>query len=184
MLMGSSDKPAIPESYAASGGGVGLEDTSFSETPPSRFAPRRKTIASRGPSETAMAGIASMAPSSTSDRSSSVVRGVSRSQVAVTKTPEPLTPAVIKTSVNRQMGKVRTCYERALKRDEGLSGKLVMGWRIGADGKVKHVSVVKDQLGSDKVSMCVIGAIATFKFPRGTETVSIEYPMSFKSDGW
>lgn len=177
-------RASTPESYGASGGGVGVADTAFGEASPTqrRIAPRRKSIVSRGPSQVADAGVASIAGTGATHSSAGVSRGVSRSVVARDEAPKPLTPAVIKSSIGRQMGKVRACYERALKQEQGLAGKLVMSWRIGADGVVKAVSVARDELGSDKVSLCVTHAVATFKFPRGTESVSIEYPMSFKSE--
>jgi hypothetical protein len=171
---------ATAESYGASGGGVGIANTSFAETPPTSFAPRRKNIVTRGPTGSVESGLASMATTS-APRASAVTRTVTRSQAAVEKAPEPLTPEVIKTTIGRQMGKVRACYERSLKTEQKLGGKLLMGWKIGRDGKVKSVSVLDDELGSDKVSMCVVHAVATFKFPRGTETLSIEYPMKFKA---
>ncbi len=172
---------ATAESYGASGGGVGIEDTVFAETPPTSFAPRRKTIVTRGPTGSVESGLASMSTTAAPRATSAVSRGVTRSQTAVEKAPEPLTPEVIKTTIGRQMGKVRACYERSLKSEQKLGGKLLMGWKIGKDGKVKSVSVLDDELGSDKVSMCVVHAVATFKFPRGTDTLSIEYPMKFKA---
>ena len=175
-------RAATTESYGASGGGVGLAGTAFAENPPTSFSARRKTISTRGPSQAANDSVASIASTDTTSASRSVTRALSRSQTSVQQSPEPLTPAMIKTSVKRQMGKVRACYERALKSDEGLAGKLVMSWKIKADGTVRSVSVARDDLGSDKVSMCVTDAVASFKFPQGTETVSIEYPMSFKSE--
>lgn len=174
---------ATTESYGASGGGVSLAGTDFAENPPTHFAPRRKTIATRGPAtRSADTGMASMADTSSGRSGSAVTRSVSRSTNTVERAVEPLTPAQIKVAVKRQMGKVRACYERALKQNEGLSGKLVMSWKIKPDGSVRSVSIARDELGHDKVSMCVTGAVATFKFPRGTETVSIEYPMSFKAE--
>ncbi len=175
-------RAATSESYGASGGGVGIENTAFSADPPTSFAPRRKTISTRGPSETTVAGLASMTGSDAGHTSTTVTRGVSRTQTAVQQQPEPLTAEVIKSTVGRQMGKVRACYERGLKREAGLAGKLLMSWKIKTDGTVKSVSVVRDELGSDKVSMCVIDAVSSFKFPHGTETVSIEYPMAFQAE--
>ncbi len=172
---------ATSESYGASGGGVGIANTSFAETPPKSFAPRRKSIVTRGPTGSVESGLASMSTTSAPRAAAAVTRGVTRSQAAVEKAPEPLTPEVIKATIGRQMGKVRACYERTLKTEQQLGGKLLMGWKIGKDGKVKSVSVLDDELGSDKVSMCVVHAVATFKFPRGTETLSIEYPMKFKA---
>ena len=178
----ASAREATSASFGASGGGVGLTGTDFAESPPSHFAPRRKTIASRGPAQVAETGIASIATEESSSASTGVTRGLSRSYSEVQQAVEPLTPAMIKTTVARQMGKVRACYERGLKSEEGLSGKLVMAWKIKSDGSVRSVSIARDELGADKVSMCVVDAVSSFKFPQGTETVSIEYPMNFKAE--
>jgi hypothetical protein len=75
---------------------------------------------------------------------------------------------------------VRHCYEKALKRDGTMSGKLAMTWKIERSGKTSDVhespeSTIKDaELGS-----CVKAEIETWVFPKPTETVTVNYPFVF-----
>lgn len=143
------------------------------------FAPVRKSFSSRG---TAAAGdgdaIASLDSGAESAKSFALKGGRSEKQ-AVQRRKE-LGAEDIRRSVHQQMPRVRACYERVLKGEENLRGRLVMAFSIEPDGSVSSAKVANDELGSEKVARCVTHAVGAFRFPEGTEAVAVEYPMVFE----
>jgi outer membrane biosynthesis protein TonB len=77
-------------------------------------------------------------------------------------------------------GLIRACYQRELNRTRDLGGKLVVNFRIGADGKVQSVRVLGDKssLRHPKVESCVTRQIAQLKFPAKGGGV-VNYPFIF-----
>jgi hypothetical protein len=162
----------LPTNMGALGAGIGVNGTEFEAD----FKPVRKSFASRQ-------ATTSMTLASISD-----VGGVSAANAASTATKrvptqrekKSLEAGDIKLIVKKQQARVRACYERVLKTETHLSGKLMMAWSVQPDGSVSDVNVADDQLGSDKVSRCVSHAVSQFRFPQGTELVQVEYPMVFE----
>ena len=158
----------------ALGAGIELKGSDYDPG----FAPMRKSFASRKASQTGPAGVASIVDDGArAGGAASRLKKPTRTPVAVG--PKSLEPADIKRIVKRQQARVRACYERALKSERRLEGKLTMAWSVKPDGSVDDVAVADDSLGSDKVARCVVGAVARFRFPRSPETVQVEYPMVF-----
>jgi hypothetical protein len=79
-----------------------------------------------------------------------------------------------------QMNAIESCYNRALKRNPALSGKLVIRWTIKAAGTVSGVDIDQDSLGDSAVANCVKGLIARWHFPvpKG-ESVEVSFPFVF-----
>jgi hypothetical protein len=96
---------------------------------------------------------------------------------------EPLTADVIETSIKRQLPRVRACYERQLKSDSTLNGRMVLAMNVQPAGTVSSAYIADDQVGDEELTTCVANAVSTFQFPRGTESVAVEYPVNFKT-GW
>lgn len=142
------------------------------------FAPVRKSFSSRGKASTDGDAIASLDPGAESAKSFALKGGRSEKQ-AVQRRKE-LGAEDIRRSVHQQMPRVRACYERVLKGEENLRGRLVMAFSIEPDGSVSSAKVANDELGSDKVARCVTHAVGAFRFPEGTEAVAVEYPMVFE----
>ncbi|WP_428261824.1 AgmX/PglI C-terminal domain-containing protein [Haliangium sp.] len=91
-----------------------------------------------------------------------------------------LSKAEIDRVVKSRSGLIRACYQRELNRARGLSGKLVVSFRISADGAVKSARVVsgKSSLRNAKVESCVIRQITRLKFPAKGGGV-VNYPFIF-----
>ena len=143
------------------------------------FAPVRKSFASRGKASGGDGdAIASLDSGAQSAKSFALKSGRSEKQ-AVQRRKE-LGAEDIRRSVHQQMPRVRACYERVLKGEENLRGRLVMAFSIEPDGSVSSAKVANDELGSDKVARCVTHAVGAFRFPAGTEAVAVEYPMVFE----
>ena len=57
--------------------------------------------------------------------------------------------------VRTRLGAIKACYERALKRNPTLSGKVVIHWTITQAGTVSGVDVESDTLGDAEVASCI-----------------------------
>jgi pSer/pThr/pTyr-binding forkhead associated (FHA) protein len=86
--------------------------------------------------------------------------------------------------VDEHISEVQECYENGLIRNPGLSGKLVVEWTIGTNGRVSKVGTKIATLQSNAVSDCIIGHLKGWVFPKPTGgTVVVSYPFIFKSVG-
>ncbi|HYV49525.1 MAG TPA: AgmX/PglI C-terminal domain-containing protein [Myxococcaceae bacterium] len=92
--------------------------------------------------------------------------------------------AVAKT-INAHLQEVRGCYERALLKDPGLAGKVVLEWTIGTTGSVTAAKTKSSTLKNASVEGCILSALKTWQFPqpRGG-VVIISYPFLFNSVGF
>ncbi|HVE83992.1 MAG TPA: AgmX/PglI C-terminal domain-containing protein, partial [Myxococcales bacterium] len=92
--------------------------------------------------------------------------------------------AVAKT-INAHLQEVRGCYERALIKDPGLAGKVVLEWTIGTTGSVTAAKTKSSTLKNSAVEGCILAALKTWQFPqpRGG-VVIISYPFLFNSVGF
>jgi TonB family protein len=71
-------------------------------------------------------------------------------------------------------GALRSCYERELKKNPKLGGKLIIRFMIGTAGRVTSASV-GGSVGSPAVNACVASRVRGWKFPKpegGSVTVS------------
>lgn len=61
---------------------------------------------------------------------------------------------------------LRSCYERELKKNPKIGGKLVIQFTIGAAGRVTSASVASDSVGAPAVGSCVVSRVKSWKFPK------------------
>ncbi|MBN2342849.1 MAG: AgmX/PglI C-terminal domain-containing protein [Deltaproteobacteria bacterium] len=81
--------------------------------------------------------------------------------------------------VNRRIGAIKGCYERALKRDPSLQGKITIRFTISGSGKVTTARPTLNQLNNE-VGECITQAFTRFRFPPPEGgTVTFEYPFLF-----
>jgi len=85
-------------------------------------------------------------------------------------------------TVRKNMPALRNCYEKALKKNPTLEGKISVKFTIGTNGRVTSASAASDSIGDASVSSCVIDKFRGFVFdkPEGG-SVSYVYPIVFKS---
>jgi hypothetical protein len=75
---------------------------------------------------------------------------------------------------------IRSCYERELKLNPSLKGKLAMRITISTSGKVSEVEVDEDSLHSDAVASCIRGLIRFWNFPFKPEQDSaVQFSWNF-----
>lgn len=93
-----------------------------------------------------------------------------------------LTQSEIDEVVKRRSGVFRQCYQRVLDHQPGLSGKLVVRFRIGGDGVVipGDTSFVEGStLRQAEVEQCIAANINRLKFPARGGVANVKYPFLF-----
>lgn len=91
-----------------------------------------------------------------------------------------ISAAQVKAVVKAKMPQVRACYEKELKKHDGLRGKVVMSWTIHGSGKVSGVRVVRNTTRNSTMVPCMIRAVAGWRFPKAQAPFDVEYPFVFK----
>ena len=97
---------------------------------------------------------------------------------------EHLTPAKIKLTVQRNMPKLRKCYQDELKKDKTLKGMVKVRFTIDANGRVSESQTIQDTIGSQPLARCVEAVIKRWDFksrPKGG-SVQITFPFVFAPD--
>ncbi|GHG68807.1 AgmX/PglI C-terminal domain-containing protein [Comamonas sp. JC664] len=87
--------------------------------------------------------------------------------------------------INSHLNEVHGCYERALLKDPGLAGKVVLEWTIGTNGRVVAAKTKSSTLRNASVESCILSNLKswTFPAPKGG-VVIITYPFLFNSVGY
>ena len=110
-----------------------------------------------------------------------------RTVKAAIKTETPavdgeLDPNMVAKEVRSRLGAIKACYERALKRNPNLSGKVVIHWTITQAGTVSGVDVEQDTLGDAEVASCIKSLIARWRFPAPAGgSVDVSFPFVFQA---
>jgi TonB family protein len=87
------------------------------------------------------------------------------------------TDAVART-IRLGMPAITTCYQRALKRNPKLTGKITVRLSINTMGAVTRVSIEGDSIGDPQVTSCIQGYAQRWRFPPpegGTAEVSVPF---------
>jgi TonB family protein len=81
---------------------------------------------------------------------------------------------------DRNKGAIYALYNRALRRDPTLQGKLVLRLTIAPDGRVTHCEVVSSELGDRELERKLVARVLLFKFdPKDVDTVTTTKPIDF-----
>lgn len=91
-----------------------------------------------------------------------------------------LDPSAIAKVVKSRLTAVKECYERELKRNPQLAGKVVIRFTIEEDGRVTGVAVEESSLGDPNVGSCIVSRFERFRFPKPDGgAVTVSYPFIF-----
>jgi hypothetical protein len=92
--------------------------------------------------------------------------------------------AALSRYIRDRLGAIRGCYERELKRNPGLKGKVVMRFNITPAGRAGDVKIEENTLGSPEVASCIQGLMRSWIFPfKPPDEVPVQYPFLFTSAG-
>jgi hypothetical protein len=75
-------------------------------------------------------------------------------------------PGVVNRFINARFGQVKACYERRLKTDSSLEGKLDLNISISPTGRVTSVTVNRDTVKDSKMRSCIRRTIRKWDFPK------------------
>ncbi len=90
-----------------------------------------------------------------------------------------LSSAQIAKVMKRQLKALRDCYERALKRNRSLKGKIVISFEILENGRTAGIDI-EDNMGSKDVARCIKGRVKRWRFPKPDGgSVFVAYPVVF-----
>jgi len=93
-----------------------------------------------------------------------------------------LDPSLVSKEVRTRIGAIKACYERALKRNPSLSGKVKVRWTITAAGTVSAVEIEEDSMGDSEVASCIKGLVSRWRFPAPSGgSVDVVYPFVFQA---
>ena len=113
-------------------------------------------------------------------------KGVRRASLSLPMNkPSALSSAQIKAIISERVPQVRACYERELKGNSQLEGKVTVAWTIREDGSVVGVRIKKNTTGDRGLASCVKKALSKWRFPASRTSSDIEYPFVFrKKETW
>jgi len=81
---------------------------------------------------------------------------------------------------DRNKGAIYSLYNRALRNDPGLQGKMVISLTISASGKITHIELVSSELGDPELEKKLLSRIKMFNFgAKQVDDVTVTYPIDF-----
>jgi len=91
-------------------------------------------------------------------------------------------PQRIAREIRERRAAIASCYERALKQQPTLAGKLVVRFTIAPAGTVIGLELDEDTLGAPAVAACVRATIARWRFATvGDGPVEVSFPFVFQA---
>ena len=67
--------------------------------------------------------------------------------------------------VGRDIGAIKGCYERQLRRNPTLAGRIVVSFTIGGGGRVVRATASQNTMGNAAVAQCIAGRFRRMRFP-------------------
>lgn len=83
--------------------------------------------------------------------------------------------------IRQRLSAIRACYERELRRNPQLAGKVTVDFTIQTTGSVSGVRASENTTGDAAVATCVTGVVQRFRWNPGPEggSVTFSYPFVF-----
>jgi len=80
----------------------------------------------------------------------------------------------------KNKGAIYSLYNRALRRDPTLQGKVLLELTIAPDGQITQARILSSELGAPKLEKRLLSRIKLFRFKaRDVDTVTVSYPIDF-----
>ena len=88
----------------------------------------------------------------------------------------------IRDVVKRRAGALTSCYERQLLAHPELSGKIIVFWKIGLDGKVTEASIKSSTMNNSSVESCLTSTVRRLQFDKPDGGICVvEFPFVFSA---
>jgi TonB family protein len=95
-----------------------------------------------------------------------------------------LDPNSIAKVVGRRKNAIKACYEKQLKKNPKLAGKVKIQFTILGSGRVGDVQVLQDSTGEPAVGACIKRNMKRWKFPKPDGgSVTVAFPFVFQPSG-
>jgi hypothetical protein len=80
----------------------------------------------------------------------------------------------IQSKIRRYNGRIKACYERELKSNPDLAGKIRVAWEIDTSGRVKLVEILSNTTGNSELATCVKKEVKKFRFGDQEDDIIVE----------
>ncbi|GMV43296.1 MAG: hypothetical protein AMXMBFR64_50120 [Myxococcales bacterium] len=78
----------------------------------------------------------------------------------------------------RRQGAIRTCYERALKVNPNVEGKISIQFTIGPAGRITSIDVTSNSTSDASIGKCIVEKVRGWRFdPPDNGSVTFSYPF-------
>ncbi len=90
-------------------------------------------------------------------------------------------PNIVTRQIRARIRAIQTCYERELRNNPTLAGRVLVRFTIQPTGTVSGATATENSTGSPAVAACVVSTISRFRFNPGPEggAVTFAYPFVF-----
>ena len=86
--------------------------------------------------------------------------------------------------IRRNLARFKYCYEKQLKRNPELSGKVKVQFTILGSGRVGEVQALEDTMGEPAVAQCIVSRVKRWRFPKPDGgSVTVAFPFVFSPSG-
>ena len=99
-------------------------------------------------------------------------------RMGATQVSGRLPPEVVQRIVRQNFGRIRGCYQEALRTSPSLQGRVVVRFKIAKDGSVTDATGQGSDLPSPAVIACIVQVFRSLSFPAPESgTVIVSYPI-------
>jgi len=93
-----------------------------------------------------------------------------------------LSQTQIKSVVDRNLSRIKFCYDSQLRRNPNLAGKMIISFTIVASGRVSAVNLRTVRLKGTEMESCIRQAILSWRFPAFSgDPITVDYPFIFSA---
>jgi hypothetical protein len=86
--------------------------------------------------------------------------------------------------IKARLGAIRSCYEKELKRNPNLKGKITVGFTIQPNGRTSDIEIEENTLGNDTVASCIKTVVRGWTLPfKPEDAVPVTYPFLLSPAG-
>lgn len=126
-------------------------------------------------------GGGSLAGRKTTKVSSNIATGPSKSGTKRNKSGQVIRPEYeIEQVFQKNKGAIYSIYNRALRKDPTLQGKVVIELTIASSGKVIKARIISSELNNPRLEKKLIARVKLFRFKPGKAAqVTVKYPIDF-----
>ena len=84
--------------------------------------------------------------------------------------------------MKRYNARIRACYEKELKSNPDLAGKVTASWVISTSGRADNVEILANSTGNSELGECVVRELKRISFPTPESDIEVDgYNWVFSS---